>query len=184
MKSKLTSALLSLLLLAPLGCGAQEGTRAGQTTTAVVYFSATGTTASAAQRLADLTGGDLIAITPESAYSADDLDWHNKQSRSSLEMKDPQSRPPIKDAAVDLGKYQVVLLGYPIWWNQAPRVINTFIESHELAGKVVKPFATSGSSPIGNSARELKKSYPKLGWRDGLLMNKADDDKVRQWLEE
>lgn len=139
----------------------------------VVYFSATGTTARAAQRIARETGADLYRIEPERAYTAADLDWRNARSRSSVEMNDPNARPAIRrEPTVDLSPYDTVYLGYPIWWDLAPRIVNTFVESHpELKGKTVIPFATSGSSSIANSVAELKRSYPSLDWQSGRLMN-------------
>lgn len=142
----------------------------------VAYFSATGTTAHAAEKVAETTGGELYAITPVKPYSSADLDWKNKQSRSSVEMNDAKSRPAIKNGKKDLSGYDIVFIGYPIWWDLAPRVINTFIESNDLKGKVVVPFATSGSSTIDNSAAALKKSYPSLDWKEGILLNNTDKE--------
>ena len=114
----------------------------------VVYFSATGTTARAARMIADVTGGTLCEIVPQQTYTSDDLDWNDKQSRSSVEMNNPDSRPAVKDTKIDFAAYDVIFIGYPIWWNQAPRIINTFIESHDLKSKTLVPFATSGGSGI------------------------------------
>lgn len=97
----------------------------------VAYFSATGTTARAAEKLADLTGGELYAITPVESYTSADLDWNDMQSRSSAEMNDPKARPAIKGKKENIADYDVIFIGYPIWWDLAPRVVNTFIESHE-----------------------------------------------------
>lgn len=103
--------------------------------TLVAYFSATGTTAKVARSIANITGGELFAIEPKSPYTRADLDWHDKQSRSSVEMNNVQSRPALKGLKANMADYDVVFLGYPIWWNCAPRIINTFIESHNLKGK-------------------------------------------------
>lgn len=149
----------------------------------VVYFSATGTTARAAQKVADATGGELYAITPAQPYTDADLDWHDKQSRSSVEMNDPKSRPVLGGKRLDVSAYDVVFIGYPIWWDLAPHVINTFIESHDLKGKTVIPFATSGSSSITGSAATLKRTYPALNWKEGRLLNRADDKTVRTWID-
>ena len=119
----------------------------------VVYFSATGTTARAARMIADVTGGTLCEIVPQQTYTSDDLDWNDKQSRSSVEMNNPDARPAVKDTKIDFAAYDVIFIGYPIWWNQAPRIINTFIESHDLKGKTLVPFATSGGSGINNSSK-------------------------------
>lgn len=149
----------------------------------VAYFSATGTTAGVAEKLAKATGGELYAIVPEKAYTSADLDWRNDKSRSSVEMKDPKARPALKGAVKDLDGYDVVFIGYPIWWDAAPRVINTFIESHDLKGKRLIPFATSGSSGIEESVKALRKSYPELKWSDGRLLNRASDATIQEWID-
>ena len=149
----------------------------------VAYFSATGTTAGVAEKLASATGGELYAIVPEKAYTSADLDWGNDKSRSSVEMKDPKARPALKGAVKDLDGYDVVFIGYPIWWDAAPRVINTFIESHDLKGKRLIPFATSGSSGIEESVKALRKSYPELKWSDGRLLNRASDATIQEWID-
>ncbi len=149
----------------------------------VAYFSATGTTARVAQDIAAVTSGDLYPITPESAYTAADLDWTDKKSRSSVEMNDPKARPGIKGPKCNMADYDVVFIGYPIWWDLAPRIINTFIESHDLKGKTVIPFATSGGSGISNSVSALKKAYPELDWRDGKLLNRPGKQAIREWVE-
>ena len=148
----------------------------------IVYFSATGTTARAARTIADVTGGTLYEIVPQQSYTSDDLDWNDRQSRSSVEMNNPQARPVLKDTKLDVAAYDVIFIGYPIWWNQAPRIINTFIESHDLNGKTLVPFATSGGSGISNSVRELRKIYPDLEWRDGKLLNGASRNSIQNWV--
>ena len=149
----------------------------------VAYFSATGVTARAAQKVAEATGGEVYAITPAKPYTDADLDWNDKQSRSSVEMNDPKARPALGGERLDVSDYDVVFIGYPIWWNQAPRLINTFIESHNLKGKTVIPFATSGGSTIAGSAATLKRCYPVLEWKEGRLLNRADEKTVRTWIE-
>ncbi len=149
----------------------------------VAYFSATGTTAEAAEKLAQVVEGELYAITPVKAYTNADLDWHDKQSRSSVEMNDPKARPAIKSQKGKIADYDVVFIGYPIWWGLAPRIVNTFIESHDLKGRTVIPFATSGGSGIANSVAELQKAYPGLNWQEGRLLNRTDEQTVRQWVE-
>ena len=148
----------------------------------IVYFSATGTTARAARTIADITGGTLYEIVPQQSYTSDDLDWNDRQSRSSVEMNNPQARPVLKDTKLDVAAYDVIFIGYPIWWNQAPRIINTFIESHDLNGKTLVPFATSGGSGISNSVRELRKIYPDLEWLDGKLLNGASRNSIQNWV--
>ena len=147
----------------------------------VVYFSATGTTAQAARTIASVTGGVLCEIVPQEAYTSDDLDWNDRQSRSSVEMNDPKSRPALEPTKADIGDYDVIFIGYPIWWNQAPRVVNTFIESHDLKGRKLVPFATSGGSGITNSVKELRKAYPELEWHEGKLLNGTGRSAVLNW---
>ena len=126
--------------------------------TLVAYFSASGQTAKLAKTLADVTGGDLFEIAPETAYTAADLDWMDKKSRSTIEMKDPKSRPAIAGKVADMAQYDTVFVGFPIWWYQAPRIIETFLESYDFSGKTVIPFATSGSSGMGKTNSVLKPS--------------------------
>ena len=149
----------------------------------VAYFSATGTTARAAQKVAAATGGELYAVTPAQPYTDADLDWHNAQSRSSVEMNDPKARPALGGKRLDVSGYDIVFIGYPIWWDLAPRIINTFIESQDLKGKTVVPFATSGSSSIAVSAAALKRTYPALNWKEGRLLNRADEKTIRTWID-
>ena len=148
----------------------------------VAYFSVTGTTARAAEKLARVTGGELYAITPVESYTNADLDWNDKRSRSSVEMNDPKSRPAIQEAKKNIADYDVIFIGYPIWWNLAPRIIDTFIETHRLAGKTLIPFATSGGSGITNSVDALKKAYPDLNWKEGKLLNRMDENGIREWI--
>ena len=171
-------------LVATTGAPNKQGMNKVQNSkTLVAYFSATGTTARAAEKVAKITGGELYAITPAQAYTPADLDWNNSQSRSSVEMNDPKSRPAPKGKKENIADYDVIFIGYPIWWNLAPRIINTFIEGHDLKGKTIIPFATSGSSAITGSVTALKKSYPALNWKEGRLLNRADEKSMRTWLD-
>lgn len=138
--------------------------------TVVTYFSATGTTEAVAKQLAIDNKADLYAIEPAEKYTAADLNWHDKKSRSSVEMNDNNARPALKSKK-SLAKYDVIYIGYPIWWGVAPRIINTFIEQTELEGKTVIPFATSGGSGIEKSVSEFKTAYPKVKWQKGMLKN-------------
>ena len=140
--------------------------------TLVAYFSATGTTKRAAEKLAKEQNADLFEITPEQPYTAADLDWTNKQSRSSLEMKDKSSRPAIKGTCANIADYDTVWIGFPVWWYTAPTIVNTFIEAHDLSGKVLNVFATSGGSGVEGSANDLKKAYPQYKWGESRLMNR------------
>lgn len=147
----------------------------------VAYFSATGTTESVAEKIADATDGRLYEIVPEKEYTSADLNWNDDSSRSSVEMNNPESRPSLGGSPVDVAAYDVVFIGYPIWWDQAPRIINTFIESHDLKGKTVIPFATSGGSGISNSVEVLKNTYPELNIKEGKLLNNTSA--IRPWLD-
>ena len=138
--------------------------------TVVTYFSATGTTEAVAKQLAIDNKADLYAIEPAEKYTAADLNWHDKKSRSSVEMNDKNARPALKSKK-SLVKYDVIYIGYPIWWGVAPRIINTFIEQAELEGKTVIPFATSGGSGIEKSVSEFKTAYPNVKWQKGMLKN-------------
>ena len=172
------------MTMSPAACAQDKGEKNMQTgnKALVVYFSATGTTAKAARTIAEVTGGTLYEIVPQQAYSSDDLDWNDRQSRSSVEMNDPQARPALKGTKPDIAAYNVIFIGYPVWWDQAPRIINTFIESHDLKGKTLVPFATSGGSGITGSVRELKRAYPELEWQDGRLLNGASRNTVQNWV--
>ena len=139
--------------------------------TLVVYFSATGTTKAAAQRLAKEFNADLYEITPEQPYTAADLDWRDKTSRSTLEMKDKSSRPAIAGRCENIADYDTVWIGFPVWWYTAPTIVNTFIEAHDLSGKTLNVFATSGGSGVEGSANDLKKTYPQYTWGESRLMN-------------
>ena len=144
-----------------------------QAKTLVAYFSATGTTKAAAQLIAKEHNAAIWEIEAAEPYSAADLDWRNKQSRSSLEMSDPEARPAIKQCT-DITPYDTIYLGYPIWWGICPRIINSWLDNNlpQLEGKTLIPFATSGSSTIEQSVKYLRQNYPTLNWQDGILMNK------------
>ena len=148
----------------------------------VVYFSATGTTEQVAKQIAKIADADICEITPVKPYSSADLDWTNKQSRSSVEMNNPKVRPEIKAVSVDVSKYDYIFLDYPIWWDLAPRTVNSFIEAANFAGKTVIPFATSGSSTIANSVVVLKKSYPNIKWQTGKLLNHVSEKEIGTWV--
>ena len=134
--------------------------------TLVTYFSASGVTARKAQKIAQKTGGDTFEIKPAVPYTSADLNWQNKQSRSSIECNDPACRPEIVDGTVDLSAYDTVYIGYPIWWYTAPNIINTFIEANldGLKGKQIVLFKTSGGSGISKSVSDLQGKYPDLSF--------------------
>ena len=151
--------------------------------TLVAYFSASGVTKGVAQKLAEVAGADLHEITPEKRYTDADLDWHNKQSRSSVEMADKNSRPAITDKLENMADYDVIYVGFPIWWYTAPTIINTFMESYDFKGKTVIPFATSGGSSIDQACKDLKAIYPDVNWKDGKLLNNATATDLQKWVD-
>lgn len=139
----------------------------------VAYFSATGVTAKVAAKLANAIEADLYEITPETPYTKEDLNWRDDHSRSSIEMKKKwNSRPAIGGEPVeDMSQYDTIFLGFPIWWYKAPTIVNTFLESYDLAGKTIVLFATSGSSGLGGSGKGLEMSAPGAKIVDGEMMN-------------
>ena len=139
--------------------------------TLVAYFSASGVTARAAREIAAAVGADLCEIVPAQPYTEADLDWRDKKSRSTREMNDPACRPAIAGGEGDLGRYDTVFLGFPIWWYVEPRIVDTFLERHDFSGKTVIPFATSGGSGIGKAEKSLEEHCPKAGWKRGKLVN-------------
>jgi flavodoxin len=167
-----TRTILALLAALPLcGCAKdatnpenKDAPTMNSTNKALVaYFSATGTTKGVAERLAAAIGADIFEIKPEKPYTAADLDWRDKQSRSSVEMADRASRPAIAGAVTNLADYATVYVGFPIWWSREPSIIDTFVESNAeaLAGKTIVPFATSGGSGMGDSTKNLQALAPK-----------------------
>ena len=177
---------LSIVLIACSGNKAQQGSaqqsnteKMEKKTTLVAYFSATGTTKAAAEKLAEVVDGDLHEIQPEQPYTDADLDWHNQQSRSSIEMKDKTSRPAIKNKVENMDQYTTVYIGYPIWWYIAPTIVNTFIEQYNLEGKTVVPFFTSGGSGAGESMKYLTPSAPNANWKDPINLTGKNVEAVK-----
>ncbi len=151
----------------------------------VAYFSATGVTAKAAAQIADQIGADLHEIKPAVPYTADDLDWRNKQSRSTLEMTDPASRPELAPTDLDVTPYTHIYVGFPIWWGVAPHAVNAFLEKYDLAGKTVIPFATSGGSGMGKSGEILAASAPGATVLEGRRIGgKMDIEALNVWESE
>lgn len=139
----------------------------------VAYFSASGVTAKVAETLSEAIGADLYEIEPEVPYTKADLNWMDKQSRSTIEMNDPASRPAIKGMRDNMDDYDTVFVGFPIWWYVAPTIINTFLESYDLTGKTIIPFATSGSSGIGKTNEKLQPSCPNSKLIEGKVFKKS-----------
>ena len=151
--------------------------------TLIAYFSASGETAKLARTLASVTGGDLFEIRPETAYTAADLNWNDKHSRSTIEMNDKTSRPAIAGRVENFAQYDTVFVGFPIWWYQAPRIIETFLESYDLTGKTVVPFATSGGSGMGKTVDLLRPSAPGAVWLPGKrLSSGASASAAQEWV--
>ena len=136
----------------------------------VAFFSASGVTAKVAEKLSDTIGADLFAIEPKVPYTKADLDWMDKNSRSTLEMKEPASRPEIARVRDNMEEYDTVFVGFPIWWYVAPTIINTFLESYNLTGKTIIPFATSGGSGMGKTNEKLMPSCKGAKLLDGKVM--------------
>ena len=150
----------------------------------VAYFSATGTPAKAAKALANAVGGDLYEIKPAVPYTGADLNWMDKSSRSSLEMKDAHSRPALADTNAPVAGHDVIFLGFPVWWYVAPTILNTFLEAYDFTGKTIILFATSGGSGLGKSAARLRPSAPGAKIVDGRMLNgRLDEAELRVWAE-
>lgn len=152
----------------------------------VAYFSCTGTTKSVAEILADVAGADLYEIKPEVPYTAADLNWMDKKSRSTMEMKDPSSRPAISGKVSNMGEYDIVFLGFSIWWYVAPTIINTFLESYDFSGKTIILFATSGGSGFGKTVEKLKGSVsPDTKIKEGRILNgKPSRVELASWIKD
>ena len=147
----------------------------------VAYFSASGITARAAARLAEAAAADLYEIKPAVPYTKADLNWLSKKSRSSLEMADKTSRPALADQAANVSAYDVIFLGFPIWWYTAPAIISTFLESYDFSGKTVIPFATSGGSGLGDTCQKLQALIPQAAVKPGRMIKKRDD--LTAWIQ-
>ena len=150
----------------------------------VAYFSATGTTAKAAKALANAVGGTLYEIKPAAPYTSADLNWMDKGSRSSVEMKDPNSRPALADTDAPVAGHDVIFLGFPVWWYVAPTILNTFLEAYDFTGKTIVLFATSGGSGLGKSAAGLRSSAPGAKIVDGRMLNgHLNEEELKAWAE-
>ncbi len=151
----------------------------------VAVFSAGGVTRKVGKEIANICDGSYFEIIPEEKYTKGDLNWMNKRSRSSLEMKDPSARPAIALKLVNMDEFDTIILGYPIWWGLAPRIIETFLESYDMEGKTIIPFCTSGGSGMGNSDTELHKNVSgNVKWKNGVQINRPNEKAIRSWLEE
>ncbi|MBR1773995.1 MAG: flavodoxin [Bacteroidales bacterium] len=150
--------------------------------TLVAYFSASGVTESVAKQLAEVANADLLEIKPAQPYTDADLDWTNKQSRSTIEMNDKSSRPAITDKLANLDGYSTIYVGFPIWWYTAPTIINTFLESYDFKDKTVILFATSGGSNITKSISDLQTTYPNIKIKGGQLLNHPSKKQLEDFI--
>ena len=148
----------------------------------VACFSASGTTKKVAEMIAECANADLYEITPKTPYTKADLNWMDKNSRSSIEMKDKKFRPELADADAGIDAYDEIMLGFPIWWYVAPTIINTFLEAYDFSGKKIVLFATSGGSGFGNTVRELQPSAPDALITEGKILNRASRQEISEWI--
>lgn len=150
----------------------------------VAYFSATGTTKGVAEHIANGLNADIYEIVPEEAYTDADLDYNDNNSRTTIEMNDPDARPAISGSVENMEQYDIIFVGYPIWWGEAPRIVSTFMESYDFSGKTIVPFCTSGGSGIGSSASNLERLTSGATWLDGRRLNGSDSqDTVMEWVD-
>ena len=150
----------------------------------VAYFSASGVTAKVADKLAKAAEADLFEITPETPYTKADLNWMDKQSRSSVEMNDMSSRPAIGTKVEDMAQYDTVFVGFPIWWYREPSIIDTFMEAYDFTGKTVVPFATSGGSGLGDSYKNMQALAPGAKVIDGEKFSQSISEKaLKEWAD-
>lgn len=149
----------------------------------VAYFSATNTTEGVAEHIANGLDADLYEIVPEEPYTDADLDYNDDNSRSTIEMNDPDARPSISGSVENMEQYDIVFIGYPIWWGEAPRIVNTFVENYDFSGKTIVPFCTSGGSGLGSSAENLEHLTDGAQWLDGQRLNGNDSqDTIMEWV--
>ena len=151
----------------------------------VAVFSASGVTKKVGQEIARISGGDFFEIEPKEKYTKSDLNWLSRKSRSSVEMNDPSCRPEIATRVSNMDEYDTVIVGFPIWWGVAPRIIETFLESYDFSGKTIIPFCTSGGSGVGSSDIALHKNVRgNVRWKDGVQINRPNEKTIKKWLEE
>ena len=151
----------------------------------IAYFSASGVTAKMAEKLSTVTGADLFEIKPEVPYTKADLNWMNKKSRSSIEMEDRNCRPAIASRVKNMDQYDIVFVGFPVWWYREPSIIDTFMESYDFTDKTVVPFATSGMSPVGNSGKNMQELAPGAKVEAGKRFpNSVKESELKNWAKE
>ena len=179
---KIVLAMAALLTISLSACSQRNKKESKQMKVLVTYFSASGVTKGAAEQLAAVAGADLHEIKPAQPYTDADLDWRDKQSRSSVEMQDKNSRPAITNKLANMQDYDVVYVGFPIWWYTCPTIINTFMEAYDFKGKTVIPFATSGGSNIKKACEDLKAACPDVNWKEGKLLNRISKKELGNWV--
>lgn len=151
----------------------------------VAYFSASGVTKKMAEKLSDAVGADIFEIKPETPYTDADLDWQNSKSRSSVEMNDRNCRPAIAEKLDNMNQYDVVFVGFPVWWYREPSIIDTFMEEYDFAGKAIVPFATSGMSPVGDSGKNMQALAPDAKVAAGKRFpNSVSANELKKWASE
>lgn len=189
MKAKIKSVITALILLATLipvaSCSAKtsiDTSEQERTGILVAYFSAQGHTKAVAEKIANITGGDLFEIEPVDIYTEEDLDGWNESARGTRESKDRSTRPEIANRVDDFERYDTIYLGFPIWWFTAPTIVNTFLESYDTEGKTIIPFATSGGSGYGETEKDLRVSAPKAVFKPGKVLNGMDEIQINQWI--
>lgn len=194
---KIITVLLSLVMISGLAaCGNSAGSDEAAENTGtdtgdvreskilVAYFSATNTTEGVAEDIAEGLDADIYEIVPEEPYTDADLDYNDDSSRTSIEMNDPDARPEISGTVEDMEQYDIVFIGYPIWWGESPRIISTFMESYDFSGKTIIPFCTSGSSSIDSSAAKLEQLASGARWLDGKRFTGSDSqDDIMEWID-
>lgn len=151
----------------------------------VAYFSASGVTKGVAEKLAAAAGAELFEIVPEQPYTSEDLNWNNRQSRSSVEMKDRSCRPGISTTVSDMGQYDFIFVGFPVWWYREPSIIDTFLEAYDFSGKTIVPFCTSGGSGLGETAGNIQSLAKGANVKNGRRFpSEVSEEELKEWVEE
>jgi len=178
-------AALTLCMLTACGTSAEEKSPAAQTSDKILvaYFSCTGNTKKAALEVAELLKADTFEIVPEQAYTSDDLNYHAENCRANVEQKDSAARPAIKNKLDNPAQYKAIVIAFPIWWGAEPRIIDTFVESLNLSGKVIVPVCTSGGSDIHSATANLRALCKGADVRDGQRLNGMSKDGLKAWLD-
>ncbi len=150
----------------------------------ICYFSASGITKEVAEKISKVVNGDLFEIEPVNKYTEEDLDWTNKNSRSSIEMSDKSSRPKIKNKVNNINDYNRIFIGFPVWWYTAPTIINTFIEENDLNNRNAYIYVTSGSSGVDGSLNDLRKAYPNINFISGKrFSSNVSLEEIKKWVD-